>query len=583
MALDRERRPTIDTRGIASAADGVASAAGQLANASRMPNLPDELANGYKALGPAGAAIMGAGGVLGALAIKRKEAESIAQVAEAEAQVDAEEADFESWKMQNPDPATWEGEWQTRLTKIQGMAADEKLNNGAREKLGLLMTRYSGKSSVRVARDASTMTFQRAASATAGSIAASVEKGDFETARAKLNEGVSGGYFYGEKEQKYNSAINEAERQTLQKQAENLLMMGQVEEAKSVFKSPLFSETDRTNEVLKIDKTVVKGNQQGEFIQLADKAPDEALAKIEDPASFHLIEPAERVRLKDFAERKLDEYGRQEADAAEVAIMDLPPEKIKDAAVDNLGVSFKYASPEQKAIIRNKLAVKQGKAAINDRATFERAWTEVSNYDPSTDPKGFKAVYMEQNYDALFTESMRDELKGIMDKKRKKEPNAPTEATDLGPAMALIQESALSGGLIPIERPVMVDGKQVFDEPKKSGFVQTPGLIWGTNKKQIKENDGNPVPQTETDKVALARVSAVQGAIRKTLQSEVESGKLTDQDSILARSIELWKQKGGKIAPTAPTGPNPLLPSLGDMPQPSESADLNALLKKYGY
>jgi hypothetical protein len=590
MALDRERRPTIDSRGIASAVAGVADAAGQLARSSRMPDLPDDLANGYRALGAVGSAIADAGGVLGALAIKRREAESIAQIAEAEAQVDMEEADFEKWKASNPDPSTWESEWTNRLGKIQGIAANEKLNAGARERLGLMMTRYGGASMARVSKEAASTTFARASSAIEASVASAIDKGNFEEARQRAQGGVAGGYFHEDRATRLMMAADEGERRSIQMQADTALKLGDIEGAKSLYDSPLFQPEEKANAIATIETGAARMQQASELSVLTRTKPDEALTKLNDPTAFVAIKPDEREEARDRAQRQIDYFGNEEARTAMESVDMLPPEKIKNTSIDQLGVDFKYASPYQKFLIEQRLAVKQGKLAMNDPATFESVLTRAMAYDPTNDKNGIGAVNMEIEHEQLFSGPMLERLNEEMTKRQKREPDTPTEATDIGPALASIEEAIAGGGLFPFERPVMVDGKQVFEaaekDPKPIGYTEVPGRFWGSKKMPVFKNDGKPVPKMEPDKIGEEKNAAVKKAIRLTLQAEVEAGKLKDQSSIMARSIELWKQKGGKIAPkaaTSPAGPNPLLPSLGDMPTPSSETDFNALLKKYGH
>jgi len=220
---------------------------------------------------------------------------------------------------------------------------------------------------------------------------------------------------------------------------------------------------------------------------------------------------------------------------------------------------------------------------VNDPAEFESALTAAMTFDPSQFDDEREAVTAATNMEAAF--NLRFEgphlsnLKAELDKRRQRSADAATEATDLGPALKMLDEEIERGGLGPITKPVMQDGKPLMRDPKKEGFIQKPGWLWGTNKKDVQENDGKPVPITEPDAVAREKAAAAQRDIRRILDSEVKAGKLKDQAAITARTIELFKTKGGKIAPMMPTtGPNPLLPAI-DAPK----TDLDALLKKYGH
>lgn len=218
---------------------------------------------------------------------------------------------------------------------------------------------------------------------------------------------------------------------------------------------------------------------------------------------------------------------------------------------------------------------------VNDPAEFESALTAVMSFDPSNyiDQRDAitQATQMEASLEARFDGPYLDNLKTELAKRRDRDPAAPTAETDIGPAMQHLEDSINQGGYMPLERPVMKDGKQVMQDPKKIGFVMKPGWMWGQSQTDVKENDGNPVPLTEVDKVAVEKAAAVKREIRRTIEGEVKAGKLKDQSEIMARMYDLSTLKGIKVKPVQV---NPLIPNVG-VPE-NASASLEETLKKYG-
>lgn len=224
----------------------------------------------------------------------------------------------------------------------------------------------------------------------------------------------------------------------------------------------------------------------------------------------------------------------------------------------------------------------------NNPAEFESALTAAMNFDPSQFGDEREAITeatnMEASFETRFEGPYLATLKAELQKRQNRAADAATEATDLGPALKMLDEEIEAGALGPVTKPVMKDGKPVMREPKKEGFVQTPGWLWGMNKKDIQENEGKPVPLTEPDIVAREKAAAAQREIRRILESEVKAEKLKDQAAITARAIELFKMKGGKMTPK-PEVNDAIDPTLMiDRVSPEQQKkDIEELLKKYGH
>lgn len=189
--LDRQQRPTVDNRGLMAANQ-------QLADAQKMPALPNSLAAPFEALGAVGQAIQKTGSVFEALATKVQEARTDSQVAEADGQMELARAAHEKWKLEtNADPATWGDDMAKRLgTLKEQFGAREDLTQAARQQIGLRLTRYEGQTAAAVMAGAAKETFSRARSAFMGTLDNADETQDKPKFEETLKIAESKGYLY---------------------------------------------------------------------------------------------------------------------------------------------------------------------------------------------------------------------------------------------------------------------------------------------------------------------------------------------------------------------------------------------------
>lgn len=188
--LDRERRPTVDNSGVGAAAAAIGNI--------RLPEANgNAFAAPFEALGSVGRAIGQAGSILGGLAIKRREAETDVQVSEGAAKVDAAFADFENWKMSEPDPGKWEAKWSEKFAEVkESVSGVEGLHPAAAARLQQHLTEYDGKTRISVARDATKQTFQLAASSSDAAVTRALSMKDYDSALRIQKEAESKGYSY---------------------------------------------------------------------------------------------------------------------------------------------------------------------------------------------------------------------------------------------------------------------------------------------------------------------------------------------------------------------------------------------------
>ena len=583
--LDRERRPTVDSsREIA--------AVGALGKAGQMP-LDD---NDYtlRGMGAAGAAVMRAGSVMGALAEKRQEATDRRLVNSAQAAMDQAAIDFSAWQAANPNaPELWTEEARKRAEGlVKPFLGMKELSQAAKDDLQLMgqswQTRFVGGVEASSTRSifglAKTSYVRRAQRA--------FESGDVEGGRTALTEATSGGYLHEFEREALEfegteraKAKRKGEAETM---ADTFIMRGQPEQARKVLEdnSDAFEPVELENKVATVEERAMKSKNYNDLMVMANDDPASAASLAIEGERRGKIDATMRVDIERKAQGVMASNRRQ--GAAEYAERIETPGMMPSEAEITMDSRLNDYDREQ---LRRKMS-----GATFDQATeFEGALSKVMSFKPADFENEQDAITaatnMEASIDATFSGPYASRLKEELGKRQQMTAPGASSATDLGPAMATLDQAIEEGGLGAVRKPVMQDGKPVMRDPKKEGFVQTPGWIWGTNQKDVLENDGQPVPLTEPDPVAEAKARAIQKEIRETIEAEVKGGKLTDQAAITARALDLFKLKGGKLKPRPVAGPSPVqmdtLPN-GSSPTPASGPnpllpDIDATLNQYGY
>jgi hypothetical protein len=143
--LDREQRPTVNYR-------GVMQEMANMVEESRRPLMsPDALSGPYEALASIGRGLADAGSVLGTVAVKKMEAESEVQVANADKIMRHTTAEFQKWQLKNPDHTTWMPELERRLGDAQAKILENpKLHNLAYNQIAPRLTSFADRTKVEV-------------------------------------------------------------------------------------------------------------------------------------------------------------------------------------------------------------------------------------------------------------------------------------------------------------------------------------------------------------------------------------------------------------------------------------------------
>jgi hypothetical protein len=377
----------------------------------------------------------------------------------------------------------------------------------------------------------------------------------------------------------------DAMRKDVDLAADTLIMRGQPDQAREVLEgsSNLYPPKELENKLATVEERAIKAKNYNDLLVMANDDPASAASLAIDEERRGKIDATMRVDVERKAQSVLA-FNRRSG-AAEYAERIETPGMMPSEAEITMDSRLNDYDREQ---LRKKIKGEK----FDQPAEFEKALSKVMGFSPANFENEQDAITaatnMEASIDATFSGAYAARLKEELGN-RQKGPG-PTSATDLGPAMATLDQAIEEGGLGPIWKPVLDSaGKPVVEVDKTTPrlsptrewdnwFTGGEGSITGF---EVEEGDPVSRPKMEPDPVAEAKARAIQKEIRETIEAEVKAGKLDNQGAITSRALDLFKLKGGKLKPkpAAPTitppdenglptsggvplGPNPLLPDI---------------------
>lgn len=521
-----------------------------------------------------GRALQSVGGALQDIAEEKRKADDARQMLEFEAEMRASQERQTQFQQQNIEEDTWLPQWQAEETALNEKLSKMKVTPTMRLTLQSALGRFRDGSRADIQGAAFGQSKRRALMSFDNSFANAKTEDDVKNTAALLS---SSNLVLPEQ-------VTQAEQQALERvktrqideteRTVKTLLAGpnpDIDGAIATVENSPMEPSEKALTIATIKGTAARKTEIESLATLANTDPESAASlamakakegKISGLDAVELVEKSESVRATMVRDGVLDWKARIQSGQPVTAEELMADSRLSDEARDSLA--------------------RMQDGILNEPFDFEQTLAEVLNFQPGDNEAQTvtKATNLEAYIEARFSGAKAENLKEELTKRRNPKPGE-VAATDLGPALKMLDEEIERGALGPVTRPVMQDGKPLMRDPKKEpiGFIEAPGRIWGTRKKEIEENDGKPVPVIESDPVAREKAAAVQREIRRTLESEIQAGKLKDQSAITARTIDLFKAKGGKMTPqTGETAPNLLLPPLNAAPK-----DLNETLKKYGY
>lgn len=179
------------------------------------PQMPTDFGQREAAGGAAiGQAIGQAGQYLAGIGEQIQRAKNIADITEAETQMDEAFAAYQDEMANNPDEASWATNWGEQLKGLETqIIGNPKLSPAARDELSNRFMRFQGQSKISIATAARKQSIMRAKDAIDLRITRGIENQDPEDIGAALSEGVAAGLFFeGEAEARRLGAEKQIER-----------------------------------------------------------------------------------------------------------------------------------------------------------------------------------------------------------------------------------------------------------------------------------------------------------------------------------------------------------------------------------
>jgi hypothetical protein len=462
--LDHQRRPTVDTSEVSAAALRL----GQIKN----PELPESLAAPAAALGSIGRGIEQGGSVLGALAVKQKEAAADVQVATADNSMLAGKADFEGWKLDHPDPSEWAPEWEKRLTTLkQTVLSNPKLDPTAAEHIGLRMTRFEGQSKADVMTSAAKETFSQAKSSFLGAISSATDAQDRSKFDEALSTSTQKGYVYGHEA--------EALKQNFEKVGE---------------RKKKEAEADAISQAKDNIVTLVTGS-----------GGDAAMKEVDNPRGmFSGLAPADKEGIRSLARQVSAQRG---ADAADMAVNGVLGGKLDSAAaidaVDNPNFTPKLREEAKQWVARRSdYEARQALQEDKDKNGVRNAVAirqQIKDYDPKADPDRTEFFKLKQAIGESVSTDMAGELNKDLAQKYGIDP----------PKVQVRPE---------IEQNITKSLGVMFD-PKDGAIpwrLQKPVL--DAKGREVKDSHGNIVTHTVVSEAARQRALDAEARIEMKMQ-----------------------------------------------------------------
>lgn len=576
--LDRERRPTVDASGIMNGMQA-------LATASKLPEVnAAPFVEAAGAMGKAlGGALMQTGDIVSAVAVKHMRERSRIALIKAEGEMTRAGTQLSGFYEQNraetgkwiPEADRLTKETLTKLQKLGDLTGDDRarlLASGEEWRKGLLAHAQS-RSQATDFRESRDLQQTRIDTLRA--------QGRIQEANQALQEGDDSGLFF-EHEIEAEKEGNRSAGAALDLQRATTAALDPVnrniDEARRIItESPHIPESAKPLELAKLDAGYATAAEKDEVQAITYSDPAKAEEMLNDPKHFPRLSPGDRAAAKEDAMRARRFMGQNAVEQSKELVdmlnakelAGLTPEGLEKAMAEDkgeMGRNWAQASAHDRFTAQTYLAVKQGKASMNDEGEFMRAATAIDLMPADNDAKSqLAAANLMKLVKVKFSGAHLEALQARFEKHIK----SPEEGLHVtGPALAQLDKWIDEGAAGVVNKPVMKDGKPVMTKPGVIGTV--PGRVWGRT-----EVKSESVPLTETDPLAKARATDQRKLIAERLQIEINAGRVKTgdqaQDFVARQAIKLgWTvsipaPREGSAVPSDLTLPR----SAGDMATPS--------------
>lgn len=261
---------------------GIATLADSLGNVTQdMPNAPADLGQGVaRGMQAIGEGIGNVGEVMFDIRKRLAEAWNYRKVSEAQDAMYGEVANFEKWKLSEPDPTKWETEWNGRMERMKNdLISGEGLSPAAKEQIGTRVMSFGTRHGFQVGVEAAKKVIDLANESNSAEIMRAMQAGDMDTVKTltqlAVNEGWQGEDWQVQTNWRASESIRKDAIDSARMQSDTYAIRGMFAEGRQLIAdAPWETEEQRQYELARYDKDVTSRGIQFEIVKRAQEGED---------------------------------------------------------------------------------------------------------------------------------------------------------------------------------------------------------------------------------------------------------------------------------------------------------------------
>ena len=261
---------------------GIATLADSLGNVTQdMPNAPADLGQGSaRGMQAIGEGIGNVGEVMFDIRKRLAEAWNYRKVSEAQDAMYGEVANFEKWKLTEPNPTKWETEWNGRMERMKNdLVSGEDLSPAAKEQIGTRVMSFGTRHGFQVGVEAAKKVVDLANESNSAEIMRAMQAGDIVTVKSLTQYAVDQGWKGADWAEQTNWRASESIRKdaidSARMQSDTYAMRGMFAEGRQLIAdAPWETEEQKQYELARYDKDVTSREVQFDVINRARDGED---------------------------------------------------------------------------------------------------------------------------------------------------------------------------------------------------------------------------------------------------------------------------------------------------------------------
>jgi len=266
---------TTALRGIATLADSLGSVT------QDMPNAPADLGQGVaRGMQAIGEGIGNVGEVMFDIRKRLAEAWNYRKVSEAQDDMYREVANFEKWKLTEPNPTKWETEWNGRMERMKNdLISGDDLSPAAKEQIGTRVMSFGTRHGFQVGVEAAKKVVDLANESNSAEIMRAMQAGDMDTVKTLTQYAVDQGWQGADWAEQTNWRASESIRKDAidgaRMRSDTFAIRGNFDEGRAeVENAPWETEEQKQYELARCDKDVTSRGVQFDVINRARDGED---------------------------------------------------------------------------------------------------------------------------------------------------------------------------------------------------------------------------------------------------------------------------------------------------------------------